>query len=65
MPTVPLVGDGGQLLAQLEKILDSKMVRRGNKAVIQVLVKWSNLEEAEATWEDYWNLHAQLPDFDP
>ncbi len=32
-PTVPLVGEEGQLLAQPEKVLDRRVVWRGNKAV--------------------------------
>lgn len=63
--TVPLVGEEGQLLAQPEKILDRRMVRKENRAAAQVLVKWSNLDEASATWEDYWALKAQFPGFDP
>lgn len=65
VPTVPLVGEEGQLLAQPEKILDRKMVKKGNHTATKVLVKWSNLSETEATWEDYWNLRAQFSDLDP
>lgn len=65
VPTMPLAGEDDQLLAQPEKILDRKMVKKGNKATTQVRVKWSNLDEVEATWEDYWILKAQFPDFDP
>lgn len=64
-PTVPLVGERGQLLAQPEQILNRRMVKRGNRARAQVLIKWSNLGDSEATWEDYWTLKSCFPDFDP
>ncbi len=41
------------------------MVKKGNRAVAQVLVRWSNLAEEDATWEDYWVIKAQYPQFDP
>ncbi len=48
-----------------ERILDRRMIKRGSKAVSQVLVGWSNLPDAQATWEDYWSLKMQFPNFDP
>jgi hypothetical protein len=35
-----------------EKILKRRLVNRGVKPVLQVLVKWSTLPESLATWED-------------
>lgn len=37
---------------QLEKTLDRRMIQRGAEAVKQVKIKWTNLPEAMATWED-------------
>ncbi len=61
----PVVGQDGQLMAQPEKILNRRMVPKGNRAITQVLVTWSNLKPEEATWEDYWKLKKQFPSFDP
>lgn len=36
-----------------EKILDRRMVKKGNNAIVQVLIKWSQLPEDSATWEDW------------
>ncbi|XP_016466045.2 uncharacterized protein LOC107788830 [Nicotiana tabacum] len=34
------------------KILDRRMVQKGNKVVVQLLIQWEHLDEAQATWED-------------
>lgn len=63
--TVTLTGDDGQLSTELVEILDRRMVRRGGKAVSQVLIRWSNFLADQTTWEDYWSLKSQFPNFDP
>jgi hypothetical protein len=35
-----------------ESILQRRLVKKGNNVVVQVLVKWSHLLTASATWED-------------
>lgn len=47
-----------------ESVLDRRMVKRGNKAVGQVLIKWTDLDAAQATWEFVSELHTRFPDFD-
>lgn len=43
-------------------ILDRRMVRQGNSAVVQVKIQWGNLPESSATWEDYYVLKARFCD---
>ncbi len=64
-PTIPLTNEDGQLLAEPEGILERRMVKKGNRAVTEVRVKWSNLPEEKATWEEYELLRRQFPAFDP
>lgn len=45
-----------------EQVLDRRLVKKGNTAIPQVLVKWSRLPDASATWEDYYVLRARFPD---
>lgn len=47
-----------------EKILARKMVKRQNRAVTQVLVKWVNQGEEEATWEFLYDLKKKFPNFE-
>jgi ribosomal protein L21E len=39
---------------QPEAILDRQLVKKGNNAVPQVLIKWTKLPIALATWEDWY-----------
>jgi hypothetical protein len=45
----------------LDKILDRRLVRKGNVVVTQVLIQWSGLPEASVTWEDYYILQKRFP----
>uniref|UniRef100_A0A0A8ZED4 Integrase catalytic domain-containing protein n=1 Tax=Arundo donax TaxID=35708 RepID=A0A0A8ZED4_ARUDO len=51
--------DAGQL--EPERVLDRRLVKKGNCAVPQVLVKWTRLPEASATWEDYYVVQKRFP----
>jgi hypothetical protein len=42
-------------------VLDRRLVKKGNSAVPQVLVKWSNLPAASATWEDWYVIKQCFP----
>ena len=44
-------------------ILDRKMVKKGNKADVQVLIHWKNLSPAEATWEFVSEIRRRFPSF--
>jgi hypothetical protein len=44
-----------------ESILDRRLVKKGNGAVPQVLIKWSKLPATSATWEDYYVLKERFP----
>ena len=52
--------DGADVV--LEAILDRCLVKKGNAVVPQVLVKWSKLPAASATWEDYYIVKKRFPD---
>jgi hypothetical protein len=45
-----------------EAILDRRMKKKGNRTIVQVLLKWKNLPEETATWEDWDTLKASFPD---
>lgn len=46
-----------------ESILDRKMVKRGRVAATKVLVKWKNRPPEQATWEFYYDLLRDFPQF--
>jgi hypothetical protein len=45
-----------------EAILDRRMMKKGNRAIVQVLLKWKNLPEETTTWEDWDTLKESFPD---
>lgn len=46
-----------------EKILERRMIKRGNRAITQVLIKWLGEDRADATWEDFLVIKQKFPDF--
>jgi hypothetical protein len=45
-----------------ELILERRLAKKGNAAITQVLVKWTQLPAQMGTWEDYQLLKTQFPD---
>jgi hypothetical protein len=43
-------------------ILQRRLVRKGNAAATQVLMKWAHLPDDMATWEDYYVLKNRNPE---
>ncbi|XP_075085031.1 uncharacterized protein LOC142168271 [Nicotiana tabacum] len=62
---LPQTGNDGQFLVAPVAILQRQMVKKGNADAVKVLVQWSNLAPKDATWEDYADLKAKFPHFDP
>lgn len=48
-----------------ESILERRMVKKGNKAVCQVLVQWTGLDASQATWEFLYELQHRFPALHP
>lgn len=46
-----------------DQILDRRMVKKKNRAVTQVLIKWKGSSWEDATWEDYVVISIKFPDF--
>ena len=44
-------------------ILERKLVKRGNRVDVQVLVHWKGLSPAEATWEFVSEIRIRYPSF--
>ncbi|CAL5333729.1 unnamed protein product [Camellia sinensis] len=63
--TLPPVGLEGTLQLEPMAVLDRRMVKRGNKAVVQWLVQWANSFPEDATWVDHSEIEAKYPQFQP
>jgi hypothetical protein len=53
--------DKGELMP--ETVLMRRLVKKGGKAVPQAKIKWKNLPEEAATWEDWYVLLKRFPTF--
>jgi hypothetical protein len=58
---LPTVVDLSQDGVEPEQVLDRRMVRKGNHAITQVLVKWTGLPVETASWEDYSVVKERFP----
>ncbi|GMJ08032.1 hypothetical protein HRI_004472400 [Hibiscus trionum] len=62
---LPLIGPDGGISKEPVRIIDRRIGRKGNRAVTEVLVEWSNTFPEDATWEVLHQLQQQFPDFNP
>jgi hypothetical protein len=44
-----------------EQVLERRLVKKGNTAIPQVKIKWCNLPETSATWEDWYVIRQRFP----
>lgn len=61
---LPITGDDVQFLVKPVAILQRKLIKRNNGAVVRVPMQWSNLSLKDATWEDYQFFKAKFLDYD-
>lgn len=53
---IPMEAFGEDAQAIRVKILERKLVKKGNTAIVQIKVQWSTLLASMTTWEDYYVL---------
>lgn len=56
---VPLELDAMDVV--LEEIVERRLSKKGNTAILQVRVKWTSLPASATTWEDYDVLRRRFP----
>ena len=60
--TLPVTTDLEAAAAVPDKIIDRRLVKKGNTTIPQVKVLWTGLPPSTATWEDYHVLRQRFPD---
>uniref|UniRef100_A0ACD5XLJ6 Uncharacterized protein n=1 Tax=Avena sativa TaxID=4498 RepID=A0ACD5XLJ6_AVESA len=59
---LPSVPDLSTVTPVPAEILKRRLVRKGNAATPQVLIKWAHVPASYATWEDYYVVKSRYPD---
>jgi hypothetical protein len=62
---LPLTDADGNIKMFPEWLLERRMISHNNEPVVQWLIRWVNLPESDATWEDADFIHRVFPDFTP
>jgi hypothetical protein len=60
---LPVVDDEGRVKVYPVTILERKLMKKGNAAVVAGLIQWSNSFPEDAIWEELIELQIQFPDF--
>ena len=55
-PSPPLITFDGQEEFEVEKILDQRTSRKGQRSTVQYLVKWKGYSDYDTTWKPIGNL---------
>jgi hypothetical protein len=58
LPPLPLL-DSKE--TEPERVLDRRLIKKGNTAIVQVQVKWTGIPAEAATWEDWNTLKSRFP----
>ena len=61
-PKLPEMMNDGRLSPELEEILDRRLKKKGNKAGVDLLVKWKGTGVEDATWIDADELRQRHPE---
>ncbi|RWR88624.1 transposon Tf2-1 polyprotein [Cinnamomum micranthum f. kanehirae] len=63
--TLPPLTEEGYLHPEPEAVLDSRVVRRQNRTITEVLVQWKGMPKEEAAWEVQHHLKHHFPKYLP
>ena len=63
MGRFPQCDADGLLAATPFKLLERKMVKKGNRLMVLGLIQWSNGTNDDATWEDLAAIVQRFPNF--
>jgi hypothetical protein len=59
--TLPVITDLEASAAVPQRVIDRRLVQKGNRAIPQVRVTWKGLPDTVATWEDYNIIKQRFP----
>jgi len=61
LSTLPPVDVNGEIKPEPEQILERRSIKRNQRSLTEVLIKWKGAPSEENTWENYWKLCELYP----
>ncbi|GMI78192.1 hypothetical protein HRI_001488500 [Hibiscus trionum] len=62
---LPVINPDGEISQEPLRIIDRRIGKKGNRAITEILVEWTNAFSEDATWESLYQLQLQFPNFHP
>lgn len=62
---LPLLDSDCVLMKEPIAILNRRIIKRRNQAVIEVLIQWKNIFPEDSTWETFQEFQERFPEFHP
>lgn len=59
----PIIDIASPFCVEPQSIEGRRMIKKGNKAVVQVLIQWKGMSKEQATWEDFMAMKIRFPEF--
>ncbi|XP_026396852.1 uncharacterized protein LOC113291544 [Papaver somniferum] len=59
--TLPQLSKEGDMKIRPLQVLDTRVIKKNNCSVKQVLIQWEGMVNSEATWEDKKSIEVQFP----
>ena len=60
----PVYNEEGEVQLQPLAVLDRRMKKKGNRAIIEVLIQWQHSNPEDAVWKELYAVQQQFPNFD-
>ena len=57
---LPPFNDGGDIVMEIETILDTHRVKKGSKIIEECLIKWKHMQDDDAAWINAYGLHEKF-----
>ena len=61
---LPVYNEEGEVQLQPLVVWDKRMKKKGNRAIMEVLIQWRHTNLKDAVWKELYVVQQQFPNFD-